>query len=98
MSNNASFKSMKYLIGEPLKAIRVPHKDHLPDGEVMIVEEHEKTVLLDMEYIAHTWWGNIPPRHIRTLVSKASILCGDVVLKRMNGEVVRAELKGVATV
>lgn len=94
--SSVKWESMKHLIGQPLRAERIPTTDHLPDGVVKIVEDYENTVLVDMEYIAFSWWGNIPPRHIRQNVSKASIYCGDVILKVLSsGERVRASVKGV---
>ena len=85
------WESLGYLIGEPLKFVDGWYESYPPDGEVKIVEEYEKSILLDMEYIEGHGWFPKESRHIKYLVSKASLLCGDWILKRMNGERVVAE-------
>jgi len=84
--------SLKHLIGEPLRFVDGTYEDYPPDGEVKIVEEYDNGILVDMEYKAvHGFGIGWTPRHIRYYVSKASLLCGDWILKRMNGERVVVE-------
>lgn len=85
------FKSLAWLIGEPLKFVVGDYEQFPPDGEVKIIDEFDKSVLLDMEYIECHGWMQREPRHIRILVSKSSLICGDWVLQRMNGQRVMAE-------
>ena len=86
----SSWESLGYLIGEPLKFVLGTYEREQPDGEVKIIEEYENTVLLDMEYIHSAGWIDTKPRHVRYLIGKDSLACGDWVLKRMNGERVEA--------
>lgn len=78
----ASFKSMEYLVGEKFKAVKVPCVEFIPDGDVTILADYGNTFLVDMEYIKTYGWGYSKPRHIRLGIPKASIVCGDVILKR----------------
>ena len=88
-----NYKSLKWLIGQPLEAIRVPHIDYMPDGEVKIVEDHEKGFLLDMEYVRTYGWPMRGSRHIRIMISKASIVCNDVILKiKSTGEKITTDM------
>lgn len=86
------YKSLDWLVGEPLKAIRVPHEEYLPDGDVTILKDYGKTFMLMMEYIAGHGWFPSKSRFIKVLIPKASIFCGDVRLKRKNGQMITGDM------
>lgn len=83
----SQFESLAYLIGEPLTIVRgiTFQGGHAPDGEVKIIGEWPKTILLDMEFVISRWGLDIPPRHVRQMIPKAAIVSGDVILKRIHG-------------
>ena len=85
------WKPMDYLEGTKVTAVRIPHVEYLPDGDVTIVKDYPKAILVDMEYRKTHGWAAREPRHIRILVAKASLYCGDVVLKQ-NGHRIRSEI------
>ena len=83
----SQFESLAFLIGEPLTIVKgiTFQGGFAPDGEVRILADYPKTILLDMEFRISRWGLDIPPRHVRQMIPKAAIVCGDVILKRSNG-------------
>lgn len=83
----SQFESLAFLIGEPLTIVKgiVFQGGFAPDGEVKIIADYPKTILIDMEFRISRWGLDIEPRHVRQMIPKAAIVCGDVILKRIHG-------------
>lgn len=81
------YKSMRALVGAKVRIDRgVTYMDgQEPDGDITILEDYGRTILLDMEWIRSVWGIDMAPRHVRTLITKASLACGDVVLRLTDG-------------
>lgn len=75
-----TYKSLAWYIGMPLRYIRGLNLEEIPDGKVEIIADYPDKVLVQLEYIKSTWGIKMPPRHIKTLVPKAAMACGDVLL------------------
>lgn len=75
------FEDLSWLIGMALEMVRGPYESHLPDGRVMMLADYPETVLLDLEYIESKWGLMMGPRHIKLMVPKSALYCGDVILK-----------------
>lgn len=88
------FESLAYLIGEPLTIVKgiTFQGGYAPDGVVMITGDWPKTIMLDMEFRISRWGLQMEPRHIRQMIPKAAIACGDVVLKRVNGGAITPDM------
>lgn len=69
------YQDLSYLEGTTIDVMQIPHFDHLPDGEVKVIKDYPNGLLVDMEYIKSIWWQNIPPRHIKFFIPKASLYC-----------------------
>ena len=82
MLRSSNFEDLSYLIGEPLVLIKGPKFEKDPDGKVQIIADYPNTVLLEYEFIKSEYYKNMPPRKYKLLISKASMLTGDVLLRR----------------
>lgn len=81
-----NFESLAWLIGQPLKISGLTyHGGYEPDGIVQIIADYPDTVLIDLEFVISRWGLQIEPRHIKTMINKAAIVCGDVKISRVNG-------------
>lgn len=93
------FEDLSWLAGMALEMIKGPVESHLPDGRVRLVADYPDTILVEMEYIESKWGLMMGPRWIRLLIPKASLYCGDVLLRvrstkeMITGELVRKEVK-----
>lgn len=92
------FKNLSYLIGEPLRFRRNDDLYTEPDGGVRMIAEYPDTILLEMKFIESVFGFGAPPRKIRQMVPKASLVCQDVILVReftgqvITGDMVAAEI------
>ena len=78
------FKPLDYLIGVPLQVVKGSIEIHAAPDSVMIVEDYQKSVLVEMTFTSRLFEGRFQPRSYKVLVPKASIACGDVILKRLD--------------
>ena len=86
------YKSLARYIGMPLRYIRGLNLDEIPDGKVEIIADYADKVLVQLEYIKSAWGLQMPPRRIKTLVPKAAMACGDVLLAVSGtGEILSAD-------
>ncbi|MBR3243731.1 MAG: hypothetical protein IKF90_13725 [Parasporobacterium sp.] len=83
MSNR--YDSLRYLEGAEVKLISGIRCEESPD-EVIIVKDYPKTVLIRMRFTRSIWGLQIPPRYIYQMVAKASMACGDVRMKTLEGD------------
>lgn len=87
------YKSLAWLIGTPLTIMKgIEFQSGVyPDGTVRIIEDYPKTILLEMEWIHSTWGLTLPPRKLLMQIPKASLACGDVVLKIADGRMIHPD-------
>lgn len=87
------FEDLSWLEGMALELIRGPFESHPPDGRVMMLKDYPNAILVEMEYLESKWGLQIGPRHIRLMIPKASLYCGDVILKiRSTKQIVTGEM------
>lgn len=83
LHRSSHYNDLSYLIGEPLALIKGPKFEKDPDGKVQIIADYPNTVLLEYEFVKSEYYKNMPPRKYKILVPKASMLIGDVKLRRI---------------
>lgn len=87
------FEDLSWLIGMNLELIKGPFESHPPDGRVRMLEDYPDAILIEMEYVESKWGLTMPARWIKFLIPKASLYCGDVILKiRHTKEIVTGDL------
>ena len=79
------YASLRYLEGSEVRLLSGITCCQPPD-EVVIVKDYPDTVLIRMRFTKSLWGLHIPPRYINQMLAKASMACGDVKLKTMEGE------------
>lgn len=90
LHRSRKFNSLGWLIGTPLKilhGVEFQGGRH-PDGEVKIIQDFPNTILLEMNFIASDWGLTLPARTILTQIPKASLACGDVKFRTMDGRII----------
>lgn len=87
------FEDLSWMIGMNLELVKGPWESHAPDGRVRMIADYPETILVEMEYVESKWGLTMPARWIRLQIPKASLYCGDVVLKiRSTREIVTGDL------
>lgn len=76
---SSQYADMSWLIGEPLEIRGGLDLEANPD-HAEVIAEYPNTLLLEMIFAKSIWAANIPPRKVRVMIPKASIICGDVRL------------------
>lgn len=80
------FKSLAYLEGKEVEFVRGYSQLTELDGTRLpdickVVKDYENTLLIEMIYVYNEFGQVVPPRKFKKMVSKASMYCGDIVLK-----------------
>lgn len=85
LHRSKEYKDLSYLIGEPLNFIHGLTVDSLikkPDGKARITADYGRTVMVELTFIHSDFTTKAEPRHIKMLIPKASLCCGDFLLQR----------------
>ncbi len=76
-------KDLGLVPGEEVKIIEGVKVEFEPE-RVTVIREYPEYVLLDMEFMKSIFCSDLPPRHVRTAVTKGAMFCGDVKLLRLS--------------
>ena len=88
------FDSLEWLVGAKLKILGGYHfqdGEH-PDGDIVVVGDYPKTLLVEMTWKRSRWGLDLEPRTYRTAIPKASIVCGDVRLQTVDGTMITPDM------
>jgi len=80
-------KDLGLVPGEEVKIIAGIKAEFEPE-RVTVIKEYPQYVLLDMEFKKSLFYPDLPPRHVRTAVTKGAMLCGDVKLLRLSDGII----------
>ena len=84
LHRSACFKPLDYLIGVPLQVVKGDIVIHADPDSITIVKDYQKTVQVELTFRSRLFEGRFQPSSYKVLVPKASIACGDVILKRLD--------------